>query len=89
MSQSDGDACDPRPRRSRIARSTKGQDAKGKVKIAAYVSVDSARRLGIHATMTGQDKSTVIDHLIRDHLRRYVVQDRGGPDAGDGGEAAA
>ena len=46
------------------------------MKIAAYVSQESARRLGIHATMTDQDKSTIIDGLIRDHLRDWVVQYR-------------
>jgi hypothetical protein len=46
------------------------------VKIAAYVSVESARRLGIHATMTDQDRSSIIDSLIREHLRDWVVQYR-------------
>jgi hypothetical protein len=46
------------------------------VKIAAYVSVESARRLGIHATMTDQDRSSIIDALIREHLRDWVVQYR-------------
>ena len=52
------------------------QDPKSKVKIAAYISLESARRLGIHATMTDQDKSTIIDGLIREHLRDWVVQYR-------------
>ena len=46
------------------------------MKIAAYVSLESARRLGIHATMTDQDRSTIIDSLIREHLRDWVVQYR-------------
>jgi hypothetical protein len=56
------------------------------VKIAAYVSVESARRLGIHATMTDQDRSSIIDALIREHLRDWVVQYRpSGTKASDDG----
>lgn len=65
-----------RSRRGRVAKATRGQDPKAKVKIAAYVSQESARRLGIHATMTDQDRSTIIDTLIREHLRDWVVQYR-------------
>jgi len=36
--------------------------------------------------MMGLDRSSLVERLINDHLRRYVVSDRGG--AGDeGGEA--
>ena len=70
MTQIDDDAPDSRPRRSRVAKSTKVQESKSKVKISAYVSVESARRLGIHATMTDQDKSTIIESLIRDASAR-------------------
>ena len=76
MTQIPGEPQEPRAKRPRVAKSPKGQDAKAKVKIAAYVSQESARRLGIHATMTDQDKSTIIDNLIREHLRDWVVQYR-------------
>lgn len=76
MSQTQNEGGEPKSRRSRVAKSTRGQEPKGKVKIAAYVSVESARRLGIHATMTDQDRSTIIDSLIREHLRDWVVQYR-------------
>lgn len=57
------------------------------MKIAAYVTQESARRLGIHATMTEQDRSTIIDTLIREHLRDWVVQYRpSGSKAGDDAE---
>lgn len=67
---------EPKSRKGRGNKSPKTQDPKGKVKIAAYVSLESARRLGIHATMTGQDRSSIIDQLIREQLRDYVVQYR-------------
>jgi hypothetical protein len=76
MSQSPSDRVEPQSRRPRVAKSPKRQDAKSKVKISAYLSVESARRLGIHATMTNQDRSTIIDALIRDNLRDWVVQYR-------------
>lgn len=77
MSQpNQGEPGETRARKPRVAKSTKPQEAKSKVKIAAYISLESARRLGIHATMTDQDKSTIIDGLIREHLRDWVVQYR-------------
>src|SRR3712207_6224132 len=76
MTQPTNEPTDPKVRKPRVAKSPKGQAAGGKGKIAAYVSQESARRLGIHATMTDQDKSTIIDTLIREHLRDWVVQYR-------------
>jgi hypothetical protein len=76
MSQMPHEGPEPKSRKGRVTRSTRGQDPKGKVKIAAYVSMESARRLGIHATMTDQDRSSIIDSLIREHLRDWVVQYR-------------
>ena len=86
MSQpSQGEQGETRARRARVPKATKTQDAKSKVKIAAYISLESARRLGIHATMTDQDKSSIIDALIKEHLRDWVVQYRpsGGTKAGE------
>ena len=86
MSQSNPvDQGETRGRKPRVPKATKGQDTKSKVKIAAYISLESARRLGIHATMTDQDKSTIIDSLIKEHLRDWVVQYRpsGGSKTGD------
>ena len=39
--------------------------------------------------MMGMDRSELVEKLINDHLRRYVVCDRGGAEADAGGEAAA
>lgn len=77
---------EPKSRKGRGNKSPKAQDPKGKVKIAAYVSLESSRRLGIHATMTGQDRSSIIDQLIREHLRDYVVQYRPSNRPGDEAE---
>jgi hypothetical protein len=76
MNPTQGEGTEPKSRRGRGNKSPRTQDAKSKVKIAAYVSQESARRLGIHATMTDQDRSTIIDTLIREHLRDWVVQYR-------------
>lgn len=76
MQPTPGEGAEPRPRRGRGNKSPRAQEPKSKVKIAAYVSLESARRLGIHATMTDQDRSTIIDTLIREHLRDWVVQYR-------------
>lgn len=84
MQPSEGQGGEPKSRRGRGNKSPKAQNPKGKVKIAAYVSLESARRLGIHATMTGQDRSTIVDALIREHLRDWVVQYR--PSGGKAGE---
>ncbi len=90
MSQAPSEGAEPKSRKPRVAKSPKPQDAKAKVKISAYISQESARRLGIHATMTDQDKSTIIDGLIKDHLRSWVVQYRpSSKEAGPEAEAQA
>jgi hypothetical protein len=93
MSQIPGEGAEPKSRKARVAKYPKAQDAKSKVKISAYISLESARRLGIHATMSGQDRSALIDSLIRDHLRDWVVQYRpsskGADEAGPEPEAQA
>jgi len=91
MSQAPSEGAEPKSRKPRVAKSPKAQDAKSKVKISAYISQESARRLGIHATMTDQDKSTIIDGLIQYHLRDWVVQYRPSSKTADeaGAEAGA
>ncbi len=88
MQAGEGQGGESKSRKSRVNKSPKPQEAKSKVKLAAYVSLESSRRLGIHATMTGQDRSTIIDNLIREHLRDWVVQYRpSSAKAGDEAEA--
>ncbi len=79
---------EPKPRKAKGVKSPKIQDAKSKVKLSVYVSLESARRLGIHATMTFQDRSSIVDSLIRDHLRDWVVQYRPTGRGGDSDTAA-
>jgi len=58
-----------------------------KVKATIHLSVEADQRLSIHATMTGMDRSELVEALINQHLRRFVVSDRGG--AGDAAGDAA
>ena len=66
-----------RPRRRPVSRSTKPKVV-SKVKVGLYISPESARRLGATALMEGKDRSDLVDELIRQHMRRWVVVDRGG-----------
>jgi hypothetical protein len=60
-----------------------------KVKATVHLSVEASQRLTVHAAMMGMDRSELVEKLINDHLRRYVVSDRGGPDDAAAGDAAA
>jgi hypothetical protein len=60
-----------------------------KVKATIHLSVEASQRLTVHAAMMSMDRSELVEKLINDHLRRYVVSDRGGPDGTASGEAAA
>lgn len=59
-----------------------------KVKATVHISVEADQRLSVHATMMKMDRSALVEKLINDHLRRWVVSDRGG-DAAASGEAVA
>ena len=50
------------------------------MKCTIHLSLEASQRLDIHATMMGFDRSALVEKLINDHLRRYVVSDRGGPE---------
>ena len=65
----------PKSRRRPVAKTTRPKSEE-KTKIGLYISVESARRLGITATMEGLDRSRIVDDLIRQHCRKYVVQVR-------------
>ena len=49
-----------------------------KAKCTIHLSVEASQRLDIHATMMAMDRSALVEKLINDHLRRWVVSDRGG-----------
>lgn len=84
----------PKRPRSKPAKAAGSQGDKTK-KVSFYLSDDSLKRLGVHATMDGVDRSSLVDQLIQEHLRRYdLPRRRGGsptPDTGEdrqaGGEA--
>lgn len=75
--------------RKRSAAKAATRPAVHKVKSTIHLSVEASQRLDIHATMMGLDRSALVEKLINDHLRRYVVSDRGGPDGAVGVEAVA
>jgi hypothetical protein len=74
-------------RKRPAAKAATGQGA-GKVKATIHLSVEADKRLSVHAAMMEMDRSALVEKLINDHLRRYVVSDRGGADS-PGGEVAA
>jgi hypothetical protein len=65
-----------------------GGAGSAKVKSTIHLSLEASQRLDVHCTMMGFDRSGLVEKLINDHLRRYVVSDRGG-EAPASGEAAA
>ena len=76
-----------KPRR-RSAGKPSGRVSVNKVKSTIHLSVEASQRLDIHATMMGLDRSSLVEKLINENLRRWVVSDRGRADS-DGGEDAA
>jgi hypothetical protein len=83
------EASQPAKPRKRQAVKTASRPASAKVKLTLYVSVETAQRLAVHATMTSQDKSSLVETLIKDGCRRYVVSDRARSEetAGEGSAA--
>ena len=57
-----------------------------KVKATIHLSLEASQRLTVHAAMMGMDRSELVEQLIKDHLKRFVVSDRGG---GSGEKSAA
>lgn len=56
--------------------------AASKVKSTIHLTVEASQRLSVHATMLGVDRSELVEQLIRENLKRFVVSDRGGASAG-------
>lgn len=77
-----------KPRKRMTAKPVPGQGS-GKVKATIHLSGEADKRLSVHATMMEMDRSELVESLIMQHLRRYVVSDRGGADGAAGGDAAA
>lgn len=74
------DAPEAKPRRRPAARAT-ARPAVQKTKITLVLDDDAAKRLAVYAAMTDQERSHVVSQLIRDHLRRFRVQDLDQPRA--------
>lgn len=86
----DGEHPEPvtgKPRRRSAAKTVSRQPVK-KVKCTIHLSVEASQRLDIHATMMGFDRSGLVEKLINESLRRFVVSDRGGYEQTAGDEAA-
>ncbi len=66
-----------RPRKRVATKAAKGPGGE-KVKATIHLSLESCQRLTVHAAMLGMDRSELVEQLIRDHLKRFVVSDRGG-----------
>jgi hypothetical protein len=77
-----------KPRRRPAAKAA-ARPAAAKVKATIHLSVEASQRLSVHAAMMGMDRSELVEALIGQHLRRFVVSDRGGADAAASGGAAA
>ena len=75
-----------KPRKRSAAKAAKPQAA-SKVKSTIHLTVESSQRLTVHAAMMGMDRSELVEQLIKENLRRFVVSDRGGNSSD--GEAAA
>lgn len=73
--------------RKRSAAKAASRSTSDKVKATIHLSLEASQRLTVHAAMLGLDRSALVEQLIRDHLKRFVVSDRGG--AVEGSETAA
>jgi hypothetical protein len=77
MSVSVQEPVSAKPRKRAAVKAAKTQAA-DKVKSTIHLSVEASQRLTVHAAMLGLDRSALVEQLIRDHLKRFVVSDRGG-----------
>jgi hypothetical protein len=71
--------------RKRPSAKAVGRPAASKVKATIHLSAEAHQRLSVHAAMTGTDRSELVESLIVQHLRRFVVSDRGGGESGNAG----
>lgn len=73
--------------RKRLGGKTASRPQGTKVKSTIHLSLEASQRLDIHATMMGMDRSGLVEKLITEHLRRWVVSDRGGSENSAEGSA--
>jgi hypothetical protein len=86
----------PKPGRARAAsrpRAKGAQDGKrrcvGRRKRSLVLSDEAWLRLTVHAAALGLDRSEVVEGLVLDGCRRFVVHDRGGRAEAEGQAGAA
>ena len=70
----------PPPKSRKPRKPKEPAQAKPTKKVWFYLSDDAIKRLGVHATMEGRDRSAVVDQLITEGLRRWRVQELGSSD---------
>jgi hypothetical protein len=70
------DAPPPKMRKPRAAKTATPIEV-SKEKVTLCLASDANLRLSIHAAALGMDRSALVERLIRDHLRRFILQDRG------------
>lgn len=70
---------DPLPAkgRRRVSRKTSKDPTPKKFKVTYYLTGSAIERVGVAATMEHLDKSEVVERLIHEHLRKWVVSCRG------------
>jgi hypothetical protein len=76
-------ATEPKPPKRRSPKKTSQPSAAPKQKLTLYVDVEASKRLGVHATMLGTDRSALVQTLINENLKRFVVSDRAKPDGAE------
>lgn len=70
-----------RKRRVRIRPDSPRSAGPAKQRCSLRLTRDSIERLHVHAIKAGVNPSELVDSLIQDHCRRWVVQDRGREEA--------
>lgn len=68
------DAPATKPRKRASSRATT-RSAAQKTKVTLVLDAEAAKRLAVHAALVGEERSSVVSQLIREHLRRFRVQD--------------
>src|SRR3954452_5240544 len=72
-------ATEPKALKRPPTRKTPQTTTTPKQKLTLYVTAEASKRLGVHATMLGTDRSSLIETLISQNLKRFVVSDRAKP----------
>lgn len=70
------------PRR-RAASRVSTRSVAQKTKVTLVLDDDAAKRLAVYAALTDQERSQVVNQLIREHLKRFRVQDLARPEPPD------